>query len=185
MIRNNNSNLYILVFYFLICLKATLILPFYELNAENIEKLKFHEKSIFVPKTKFSDTLGNTYTLDDFLGKVIIVNLWATWCAPCIDEMPTLISLQNKITDEKIVIIAISQDRNGEKVVRPFIKKNEWVGIKFFISDDLSFAKETNIRGLPTTLVIGGDGRELARLEGTIKWDDQQVINIIKNLASR
>ena len=180
--RNNNSNLNILVFYFLIIAKATLILPFSGLNAENLKKLKFYDEPVILPKTTFSDTKGNTYSLDDFLGKLLIVNLWATWCAPCIDEMPTLINMQ-KILGKKVIVLAISQDRN-KKIIEPFIKENKWSDLDFYVSNGLNFAKNINIRGLPTTLIISSDGKEVGRLEGTIKWDDEEIIEIISNLTS-
>ena len=150
--RNNNSNFSILVFYFLIAAKATTILPFSELNAENLDKLNLYDESVTLPKTSFFDIEGKKYTLDDFLGKLLIVNLWATWCAPCIDEMPTLINMQKKVKND-VTVLAISQDRN-KKIIEPFISENKWSGLGFYISEDLNFAKNINVRGLPTTLII-------------------------------
>ena len=116
------------------------------------------------------------------MGKLLIVNLWATWCAPCIDEMPTLINMQ-KILGKKVTVLAISQDRNS-KIIEPFINENKWSDLGFYVSNGLKFAKNINIRGLPTTLIISSDGKEVGRLEGTIKWDDSEIIEIISNLAS-
>ena len=180
--RNNNSNFNILVFYFLITAKATMILPFSALNAENLDKLNLYDEPVILPKTSFFDIKGKKYTFDDFLGKLLIVNLWATWCAPCIDEMPTLINMQ-KILKNDVVVLAISQDRN-KKIIEPFIRENKWSELGFYISQDLNFAKNINIRGLPTTIIISSEGEEIGRLEGTIEWDDKEVLKIISHLAS-
>ena len=108
--------------------------------------------------------------------------MWATWCAPCIDEMPTLINMQ-KILKNDVVVLAISQDRN-KKIIEPFIRENKWSELGFYISQDLNFAKNINIRGLPTTIIISSEGEEIGRLEGTIEWDDKEVLKIISHLAS-
>tara|TARA_B100000073_G_C23682157_1_gene552974 strand:- start:1064 stop:1357 length:294 start_codon:yes stop_codon:yes gene_type:complete len=96
--------------------------------------------------------------------------------------MPTLINMQ-KILKNDVVVLAISQDRN-KKIIEPFIRENKWLELGFYISEDLNFAKNINIRGLPTTIIISSEGEEIGRLEGTIKWDDKEVLKIISHLAS-
>src|SRR6266404_1122294 len=74
------------------------------------------------PEVAFTDTAGNPATLADFKGKLLLVNLWATWCQPCLREMPSLEKLQSRLGD-RIAVIAVSEDRGGSKVVEPFINK--------------------------------------------------------------
>ena len=140
-----------------------------------IQKLKWHNEPRMVPDTPFQDGEGTTLTLSDFAGKVLVVNLWATWCAPCIREMPTLDSLQADLGGDTFHVIALSQDREGARVAEPFMAKNGWENLSLYVSDGTTFARAANIRGLPTTLIIGADGREVARLEGTSEWNDPEI----------
>lgn len=149
-----------------------------------IEKLKWHEEPIAAPQTAFQDGAGADVTLADYAGKVVVVNLWATWCAPCIHEMPTLDALQADLGGARLKVIALSQDREGERVARPFIEKNGWSNLDLFVSDGTSFAREAKVRGLPTTLIISPEGLEVARLEGTAVWDAPEIKAVLTELMA-
>ena len=99
--------------------------------------------------------------------------------------MPTLNQLQHDLIDSDVYIIALSQDREGSRVAEPFILKNGWKEINLYISDGITFAREAGVRGLPTTLLIGRNGYELARLEGTIDWNTKEVKSLLMDLATR
>lgn len=147
-----------------------------------IEKLVWHEMPQTVPNTPFQNGAGDTVTLSDFNGKLLVVNLWATWCAPCIDEMPTLDKLEAELGGDDFHVIALSQDREGERVARPFIEKNGWSNLELYVSDGSTFGREAKVRGLPTTLIIAPDGTEIARLEGTAEWDSQDFKAVFRDL---
>lgn len=147
-----------------------------------VDKLIWHETPKVVPDTPFQDGAGETLTLSDFKGKLLVVNLWATWCAPCIREMPTLDALEAALGGDKFHVIALSQDREGERVARPFIEKNGWTNLELYVSDGTTFGREAKVRGLPTTLVIAPDGLEVARLEGTAEWDSDEIKAVLQNL---
>lgn len=140
-----------------------------------IEKLIWHETPQAVPDTPFQNGAGETLTLSDFKGKLLIVNLWATWCAPCIREMPTLDALEAELGGDTFHVIALSQDREGERVARPFIEKNGWKNLELYVNDGTTFGRDAKVRGLPTTLIIAPDGMEVARLEGTAEWDSEDI----------
>jgi thiol-disulfide isomerase/thioredoxin len=150
-----------------------------------IEKLKWHDEPRIVPDTPFQDGEGDTIALSDFSGKVLVVNLWATWCAPCIREMPTLDSLQADLGGDAFHVIALSQDREGARVAKPFMVKNGWENLGLYVSDGTTFARAAKIRGLPTTLIIGADGREVARLEGTAEWNDPDIKDALSALIAK
>ena len=148
-----------------------------------IDKLKWHEKPFAAPETAFQDGNGADIRLSDFAGKVLVVNLWATWCAPCIREMPTLDALEEDLGGDRFHVIALSQDREGARVARPFIEKNGWSNLDLYVSDGSAFGREANIRGLPTTLIIGPDGQEVARLEGTAEWDAPEFRDLFMQMT--
>lgn len=160
--------------------------PFGALSADSgLEKLEWADDPQPASDVPFQNGNGESISLADFEGKVVVVNLWATWCAPCIREMPTLDTLQSEMGGDALEVIALSQDREGEKVARPFIEKNEWSNLDLYLSPDLAFARDSNIRGLPTTLIIDKAGLEVARLEGTAEWDAPDIKAVLQKLIDQ
>jgi len=145
-----------------------------------IDKLKWHDTPLPAPKTVFQDGTGADVTLADFAGKVVVVNLWATWCAPCIREMPTLDDLQADLGGDRLHVVALSMDREGEKVARPFVEKNGWSNLDLYVSDGTSFARDANVRGLPTTLIIDPKGQEVARIQGIHHYDTSETKDYLR-----
>ena len=153
--------------------------------ASGVEKLEWSEDPQPVTAVPFQDGDGEDVVLGDFQGKVVVVNLWATWCAPCIREMPTLDSLQQEMGGEDLHVIAMSQDREGEPIARPFMEKNEWSNLDLYVAPDLAFARAAEVKGLPTTLIIDKQGREVARLQGTAEWDHEDIRSILRDLVAQ
>ena len=96
------------------------------------------------PAISFADLSGNTVSLSEFAGKIVLVNLWATWCEPCLREMPSLERMQSRLGD-KITVLAISEDRGGSKIVEPFIGKLGLKSVKTYL--DPKSARGTSLRG--------------------------------------
>lgn len=133
------------------------------------------------PEISFTELGGKAVTLADFHGKPILLNLWATWCQPCLREMPSLAELPGKIGGD-FVLLAISQDRGGAKMVEPFIAKLGLDKAKIYLDPKSTVGHAFEVRGLPTTIVIDGQGQVLGRVEGAAEWDSPKMLAIIAPL---
>lgn len=133
------------------------------------------------PTVEFADLDGKAVSLSDFAGKPVLVNLWATWCAPCRHEMPSLARLQRRLGD-KIAIVAISQDLGGSKAVAPFIADIGLKGVKIYLDPHNRVGHAFHVDGLPTSFLIDRQGRVLGRVEGEADWDSPKMLAIINPL---
>ena len=129
----------------------------------------------------FEDFLGNEVNLDNYHGKLIIVNFWATWCAPCKEEMPSLDRLYQDNNFENLMVFAVNMEQpNGEKTKKFFtdldIKK-----LEIFFDRDLNFVKKFKLRGLPTTVLINKKGEEFARIIGEVDFLDKKFLKWLSN----
>lgn len=144
-----------------------------------IERFVFLEQPRPVAQTPFFDASGGPVTLSRFIGKAVVLNFWATWCAPCIKEMPSLDALQKAGAGKGIEVVAISEDRTGVDVVKPYMKRQEIKNLKIYIDKGNALANALGVKGLPTTLVIDKNGREIGRIEGIAEWDSVEALNVI------
>lgn len=137
-----------------------------------------------VPDTVFTDEAGTELTLASFKGEVLLVNMWATWCAPCVQEMPALIKLKDALKGSGAKLIAINQDRSGKDVARPFLNEKGFdLDLYLDPKGDLGRAMKTG--GLPSTYVISADGVVIGSVLGMAAWDAPEVVTYFKELAMR
>ena len=133
------------------------------------------------PATVFSDGEGRRVVLGDFKGKVVLVNFWATWCAPCREEMPALDRLQEKLGGPDFQVVALAVDRGGASAIRRFY---EQVGVKqlpIYVDTSGASLREAAAPGLPTTILLDRGGREVARFVGQAEWDGPKMTGVIKS----
>jgi thiol-disulfide isomerase/thioredoxin len=132
------------------------------------------------PAISFVDLAGNTVSLSEFTGKIVLVNLWATWCEPCLREMPSLERVQSRL-GEKIGVVAISEDRGGSKTVEPFIDKLGLRSVKVYLDPKSAIERAFKVQGLPTSFLIDRKGRVLGRVEGAAEWDAPKLLEVLKS----
>ncbi|TIT22246.1 MAG: TlpA family protein disulfide reductase [Mesorhizobium sp.] len=149
--------------------------------AEPPQNFVVHEAPVPIPEISFEDGNGKPKTLADFHGKVVLLNIWATWCAPCRKEMPTLDRLQAKLGGPDFEVVALSMDRAGPEIVKKFFAE---IGIKHLaLNIDASGKAMFAIGsvGLPATLLINSDGKEIGRLIGPAEWDAPDMVDFIRS----
>jgi thiol-disulfide isomerase/thioredoxin len=138
------------------------------------------EPPVPAPQTGFLDADGQEITLAAFEGKVVLLNFWATWCAPCVREMPTLDRLQDKLGLEGLEVLAVSEDRGGLAVVAPFFEQLGLQHLKIYLDPQGALSRKFGLDGLPTTLLIDAQGRLVGGLEGPAEWDSEEALALIR-----
>ncbi|HEX3413514.1 MAG TPA: TlpA disulfide reductase family protein [Stellaceae bacterium] len=135
------------------------------------------------PTISLIDSSGHSVELADLKGKLVVVNLWATWCEPCLREMPSLERLQSRL-GERIAVLAVSEDRGGNKTVEPFIAKLGLKSVKVYVDAKSEVGRAFGARGLPSSFLIGRDGKVLGRVEGAAEWDSPKILGVLEPLLS-
>ena len=118
------------------------------------------EGATAAPKTVFKDKDSKEKKLDDYKGKSLIINFWATWCAPCVREMPQLDRLKALVSGNGIEVIAISEDRKGAPLVEKFYKINDLYNLEILTDEGGKLLRALGGRGLPTTVLLNREGSE-------------------------
>ena len=133
------------------------------------------------PEVDFSDADGKPVSLADFKGNPVVVNLWATWCQPCLKEMPSLDRLQSSL-EGRLAVAAVSEDRAGAKQVGPFVAAMGLQNLKIYLDSKSDVGHAFNVRGLPTSILIDARGRVVGRVEGAVEWDSATMTAVLKPL---
>lgn len=128
----------------------------------------------------FADGTGAPMTLAAFRGKTILLNLWATWCAPCREEMPSLDRLQKELGSEAFEVVALAVDRTGPAAARKFLDSVNVTALKLYTDTTTRSGSALKAVGMPTTLLIDPQGREIGRLTGPAEWDSEAAKTLIR-----
>ena len=123
-----------------------------------------------VPDVAFLDADGAPIKLDAFEGQVVLLNFWATWCAPCVKELPALDALQADLGGDDFTVLIVSVDRKGEEVAAPFLEDLGITHLQSAFDAESELARALSATGLPTTYVIDRDGMVRGRLPGDAEW---------------
>jgi thiol-disulfide isomerase/thioredoxin len=123
---------------------------------------------------------GKSQSLTDYRGRVVLINYWATWCLPCIQELPSIDRLQAKLGGTDFAVIAISLDRGGKTSAMRTIKRLKLKNLSVYTDIESKSAKALGVLYMPTTFVFDREGRKLGALKGKAEWDDENAIALIK-----
>jgi thiol-disulfide isomerase/thioredoxin len=132
------------------------------------------------PDIAFQDGNGKALAISQWKGRVVLVNLWATWCAPCRKEMPDLAKLQSEMGSKDFEVVAISVDRKGVDASSAFLKETGADGLALYVEPTTRIVNDLQALGLPTTLLIDRQGREIGRLVGPADWSSPEAKALIK-----
>lgn len=149
-------------------------------RAGKVVSYKSYSPPRALPQVKFENAQGKPLTLAGFRGKMVLLNLWATWCSPCREEMPSLDRLQAKLGGPDFEVVALSIDHGGIPAVKKFFDE---VGIRklaLYVDPSGQASSTLGAIGVPTTLLVDRAGRELWRVAGPVQWDKPGVINAVR-----
>ena len=133
----------------------------------------------------FVDGEGRSRTLAEFRGEGVVLNLWATWCAPCVREMPQLDRLKGLLAGDGIRVLALSEDRGGAPLVKKFYDVNGIKNLEVLIDAGGNVLRDLRIRGLPTTVLIDAEGREVGRALGAAEWESDAMVAFLRRCLGK
>lgn len=139
---------------------------------------------VAAPDVQFLDAAHNKLNLEAFSGKVVVLNLWATWCTPCIKEMPMLDRLQQQLESVGVVVVALSLDSGGPEVVKAFYEEHGIEHLKIYVDPTSRALGGFNVIGLPTTILIDRDGNDRGRVVGPAEWDDAAAADLVLSASA-
>jgi len=166
----------------------------YEMNVRDVhasatppailDKMKMVEGAPAAPAVTFYDADGKAMSLNDFRGKYVLVNLWATWCGPCINELPSLVRLNAELPQDQVTVLPIDLERHDAQKVVEFLERTKIEGLPIYIDRDFAAMRGFGANELPLTILIDAEGREVARAAGEQKWDHADVVAYLKAVSA-
>jgi thiol-disulfide isomerase/thioredoxin len=138
------------------------------------------------PDVTFKTRDGDTVRLADFKGQVVLLNFWATWCAPCVEEMPTLDGLQQALGGDAFQVLAVSEDRGGLSKVEPFLREELSLrALPIYLDSDGELAQAFGLRGMPTTYLLNARNQVVGGLEGPADWNSDAARALMQYYIDR
>ena len=150
----------------------------------DMRKLSFASDPQPAPLTTFSDANGDDITLDQYAGQYVLLNFWATWCAPCREEMPTLSALQSDLGGDRFAVVTIATGRNDRAGMERFFAEIGVDNLPLNTDPRQQLARDMGVLGLPVTLILNPEGQEIARLQGGTDWASDSARAIIAALIA-
>ena len=145
----------------------------------------FLKEPLAVQIGPFADAKGRPVTMERYKGKVLLVNFWATWCGPCIHEMPTLDRLQAALGGPKFAVLTVSLDRKGMEAVGPFWAEQGYKHLPILLDSHWKTARRLGVNGLPATFLLDDTGRIVGYLLGPAEWDSPQARAFLRFYIAR
>lgn len=155
-----------------------------DLREGTMRKLQFHDAPRPVPQAVLLDATDGEHALSDYRGKYVLLNFWATWCAPCRKEMPSLDRLQASVGGADFAVVTVATGRNPVPAIKKFFDEIEVSHLPILRDPRQTFARDMAVLGLPSTILIDRDGNEIARLIGDAEWDSASAKAIVSALIA-
>ena len=140
-----------------------------------------HESPKQISSVIFEDFFGNKVNLQDYFGKLMIINLWTTWCKPCEKEMPSLDNLYQNKNFKNLVIFPVNMEKPNHERAKNFFSDINIKKLEVFFDPNFNLVKEFKLRGVPTTVLINKKGAEFARILGPINFEDEKFLSWLLN----
>ena len=166
-----------IIFIYLLSLSSS-----YSIEVPNIKNLIIYEEKQEIKLFEFFNEFENKVNIQEFKSELLIVNFWATWCAPCREEMHSLNNLQLNNNENKIKIIPINIGGENLRTSKKFFNELNIDNLKVYVGNGAEIAKNLKLRGLPTTIFIDRDGYEFARIVGSIDFNSDEFLKWLKKL---
>jgi len=147
----------------------------YSIERPDIENLIIHKDKKKIEKAEFFNSKNKKVSLNDYRSNIVIINFWATWCAPCKEEMPHLNQLKSKFKDIEVIPINIADEEL--KKSKEFFEELNINNLEIFYGSSLELAKKFKLRGIPTTIIVDKEGYEFARIIGFIDFENKSFLD--------
>ena len=141
-----------------------------------LNNIVINEKPKPISSLLFEDFSGNEINLKDYQGKLVIINYWATWCAPCKKEMPSLDNLYQNNSFQNLEILAVNSEKPNVIRTRKFFSDLNIKKLQIFFDPNINFVKEFKLKGVPTSILVNKEGEEFARIIGGVNFEDKKFI---------
>ena len=154
------------------------------LKTGDMRKLAWAKSNSIVSLVRYFDEAGQETDLSTYRGKTVVLNFWATWCAPCRKEMPSLSELQNELGDEAFEVVTIATMRNSPKSIQSFFEKIGVSNLSLHNDPKGALSRSMGVLGLPTTLIVSKSGEEIGRLLGDADWASPAAIALMSEIKT-
>jgi len=142
------------------------------------------ESPLAVPQVAFNDARGNRVSLAQFKGRYVLLNLWATWCAPCVRELPALARLRGAVASGRFAVVAVDIGRGSAADARSFLAAHDAGALGTYVDSNLALLRAFGAYGLPLTVLIDPKGREIGRALGPANWDSPDSLDYFRALTA-
>jgi thiol-disulfide isomerase/thioredoxin len=155
-----------------------------DMREGDMRKLMFHSEPWEGSDTAFTAEDGGQMTLADYEGQIVVLNFWATWCAPCRKEMPYLSDLQRQMGGDDLQVVTVATGRNPRPAIERFLEEIGVDNLPLHTDERQALARSMGVLGLPATIILDREGREIARMQGEADWSSENAIAILTEILA-